>query len=156
MPDKNNNDSLWIIYVVVGIGVILWIVTQCSLSCSSGRRDTFKPAQAGMFPPGGVGPVPGHIHPATYNITNFPNPDFINLTVPLDRDMQQAIVDNGGEPNSDCMLNPGGQCHLASGGLGICGATMDDAKCYKTDATLFNLSDRSSGLPLSDEIKKKV
>ena len=72
MADQNNNGSLWIIYFVVGIGVILWIVTQCSLSCSSGRRDAFTPAQAGMFTPGGVGPVPGHIHPATFNIINFP------------------------------------------------------------------------------------
>lgn len=156
MPDTNNNDSLWIICIVIGIGVIIWLVTQCSLSCSSGRRDSFKPAQAGMFPPGGVGPVPGHIHPATYNITNFPNPDFTNLTVPLDRNMQQTIVDNVGEPNSDCMLTPGGQCHLASGGLGTCGESLHDFKCYKNDDTLFNLSDRSSGLPLSVEVKKKV
>jgi len=155
MPN-NNNDSLWIIYFVIGIGIIIWLVTQCSLTCSSGRRDAFKPAQAGMFPPGGVGPVPGHIHPSTYNITNFPNPDFTNLTLPLDREMQQDIVNQVGEPNSDCMLNPGGQCHLASGGLGICGPNLKNTKCYKTDYTLFNLSDRSTGLPLSEERKKKV
>ena len=156
MTDTNGNDSLWTICIFIGIGVIIWLVTQCSLSCSSGRRDSFKPAQAGMFPPGGVGPVPGHIHPATYNITNFPNPDFTNLTIPLDRVMQQNIVNNVGEPNSDCMLTPGGQCHLASGGLGTCGESFHDFKCYSNDSTLYNLSDRSTGLPLSTEVKKKA
>ncbi len=156
MTDTNGNDSLWTICIFIGIGVIIWLVTQCSLSCSSGRRDSFKPAQAGMFPPGGVGPVPGHIHPATYNITNFPNPDFTNLTIPLDRVMQQNIVNNVGEPNSDCMLTPGGQCHLASGGLGTCGESLHDFKCYSNDSTLYNLSDRSTGLPLSTEVKKKA
>ena len=156
MTDSNGNDSLWTICIFIGFGVIIWLVTQCSLSCSSGRRDSFKPAQAGMFPPGGVGPVPGHIHPATYNITNFPNPDFTNLTIPLDRVMQQNIVNNVGEPNSDCMLTPGGQCHLASGGLGTCGESLHDFKCYSNDSTLYNLSDRSTGLPLSTEVKKKA
>jgi len=160
MSDKNqnNNDTLWVVGFVVGLGVLLWLVTQCSLSCASNQKENWGGAhvQAGMRPVGGIPPVRGNVNPSFFDINNFPNPDFTNLRVPLDREMQCYMADQVGEPNSDCMLTPGAQCHLASGGLGVCGPTLNDTRCYKTDATLFNMSSRTTGLPLSDEIKKKV
>ncbi len=94
--------------------------------------------------------------PSCFKIDNCPNPGITNITVPLDREMQDYIVDQASEPNSDCMLRPGSQCHVASGGLGTCGPSLKDSRCYKTDATLFNMSSRTTGLPLSEEVKKKV
>lgn len=158
MPDKNNNDTLWVVGFVVGLGVLLWLVTQCSLSCDSNQKENWGGAhvQPGMRPLGGIPPVPGDVNPSCFDINNCPNPNFTNIRVPLDREMQNYIVDQASEPNSDCMLTPGGQCHLASGGLGVCGPTLNDTRCYKTDATLFNMSSRTTGLPLSDDLKKKV
>ena len=155
MPNKNDANVLWIVCVVVGIGVLLWIVTQCSLTCSSNQKESWS--QAGMHPIGGVPPVPGNVIPANYKIDNVPNPNFTNFSVPLNREMQQFITNQLSEPNSDCMLTPGGQCHLASGGLGICGPNLAKAtRCYKNAATLFNMSSGTTGLPLSEEIKKKI
>ena len=156
MPDKNNNNILWAVGFVVGLGVLLWVVTQCSLTCASSQKESWGGAhvQAGMRPVGGIPPLRGNVNPSFFDINNFPNPNFTNLRVPLDREMQNYIVDQVGEPNSDCMLNPGGQCHLASGGLGICGESLNNVRCYKVPSTLFNMSSRTTGLPLSD--KKKV
>ena len=154
MPNKNNDNVLWIVCCVVGIGVLLWIVTQCSLTCSSNQKEYW--AQAGMHPIGGINSVPGTVRPSGFKIDNVPNPNFTNLSVPLNREMDQFIINQPGEPNSDCMLTPGGQCHLASGGLGVCGPTLADARCYKNASTLFNMSSGTSGLPLSEKVKKKV
>jgi len=158
MSDKNNNGTLWVVGFVVGLGVLLWLVTQCSLSCNSNQKENWGGAhvQAGMRSLGGIPPVRGNVNPSFFDINNFPNPGITNITVPLDREMQNYIVDQAGEPNSDCMLRPGSQCHLASGGLGVCGPNLNDIHCYKTDATLFNMSSRTNGLPLSDNLKKKV
>ena len=150
--EDDNGQSLWIVVCLIGLGVLIWIVTQCSLRCSSRRKENWQ--RAGEYRPGGIRPVPGTAIPSYYNI-NSRGP-FINATVPMDRDMEDYIIDQVGEPNSDCMLTPGGQCHLASGGLGTCGNTLKDARCYKTDSTLFNMSSRTTGLPLSYGLKKKA
>ena len=148
MSNGNDVNPLWIV-CVVGIGVLLWIVMQCSLTCSSNQKESWS--QAGMHPIGGVPPVPGNVIPANYKIDNVPNPNFTNFSVPLNREMQQFITNQLSEPNSDCMLTPGGQCHLASGGLGICGPNLAKAtRCYKNAATLFNMSSGTTGLPLSE------
>ncbi len=49
MSDKNNNGTLWVVGFVVGLGVLLWIVTQCSLSCASNQKENWGGAhvQAG-------------------------------------------------------------------------------------------------------------
>ena len=154
MSNGNDVNPLWIV-CVVGIGVLLWIVMQCSLTCSSNQKEYW--AQSGMYPIGGVGPVPGTELSANYKIDNINNPNFTNVAVPLSREMSQFIINQPSESNSDCMLTPGGQCHLASGGLGICGPNLGDAtQCYKTAATQFNMSSGTTGLPLSEEDKKKV
>ena len=155
----NTNSTLWVVGFILGLGVLLWLVTQCSLSCEGhNQKENWGGAhvQAGMRPLGGIPPVRGNINPATFKIDNFPNPNFTNITVPLDREMQDYIEEQSNEPNSDCMLRPGSQCHVASGGLGTCGPTLNDSRCYKTEATLFNMSSRTTGLPLSDSQKKKV
>ena len=155
MPNANDSNLLWIVCVVVGIGVLLWMVRQCSLTCSSNQKESW--AQAGQHPIGGVGPVPGTENPANFKVDNIRNPNFTNFAVPLTREMQQFIINQLSEPNSDCMLTPGGQCHLASGGLGICGPNLAKAsRCYKNASTLFNISSGTTGLPLSEEVKKKV
>ena len=155
MSNGNDTNPLWIVCVVVGIGVLIWIVMQCSLTCSSNQKESW--AQAGLHPIGGVRSVPGTEKPANYKIDNITNPNFTNFAVPLTREMQQFIINQLSEPNSDCMLTPGGQCHLPSGGLGICGPNLGKAtRCYKNAATLFNMSNGTTGLPLSEDDKKKV
>ena len=95
MPDKNNNNILWAVGFVVGLGVLLWVVTQCSLTCASSQKESWGWAhvQAGMRPVGGIPPLRGNVNPSFFYINNFPNPDFTNLRVPLDREMQNYIVD---------------------------------------------------------------
>lgn len=155
MPDKNNKNALWIVVFFVGLGILLWIVTQCSLTLDSNQTEYMTRVQAGMLPLGGIAPVPGGVSPSYIDQNNFPNPNFYNLTVPLDREMQKNISEQSGEPNSGCMLRPGSQCHVASGGLGTCDE-KGHAQCNKPYSTLFNMTDRTTGALLSEEIKKKI
>ena len=64
MPDKNNNDTLWVVVFFVGLGILLWIVTQCSLTPDSNPTEYMTRVQSGMLPLGGIAPVPGGISPS--------------------------------------------------------------------------------------------
>ena len=108
---SSNDNSTWIVCGLVVLGAILVAGAGSDQFNCSGRRDRdfFKPDLGGYSPP-------------YYAITNYPNPRFSNITVPLSPTLTKTLIDEPGEPNSDCLLSPGGQCHLASGGLGTCDA----------------------------------
>ncbi len=115
---------IWVIAIILGFGILLAVTAQCRLSCPGGRnrnrnreRDTFKPLLGGITPP-------------YYAITNYPNPAYTNLTIPLPLPLEDVLREAPGEKQSDCILTPGGECHLASGGMGVCDP-YGEPVCYK-------------------------
>jgi len=113
---------IWVIAIILGFGILLAVTAQCRLSCPGGRnrnreRDTFKPLLGGIAPP-------------YYAITNYPNPAYTNLTIPLPLPLEDVLREAPGEKQSDCILTPGGECHLASGGMGVCDP-YGEPVCYK-------------------------
>ena len=70
MPDKNNNNTLWVVGFIVGLGVLLWLVTQCSLTCASSQKESWggTHVQAGRRPVGGIPPVRGDVNPSFFDI----------------------------------------------------------------------------------------
>lgn len=114
---SSNENGTWIVCGVIVLIVILVAGAPRDACRRSPARDFFKPALGGYSPP-------------YYAITNYPNPRFSNITVPLTPTLTATLLDDPGEPNSDCLLTPGGQCHLASGGLGTCDA-LGKSMCMK-------------------------
>jgi len=108
---SSNDNSTWIVCGLIVLGVILVAgAGSDQFQCAGSRdRDFFKPDLGGYSPP-------------YYAITNYPNPAFTNITVPLSPTLSSTLIDEPAEAQTDCLLTPGGQCHLASGGLGTCDA----------------------------------
>ena len=93
--------------VAAGVLILVVLVAVCR---ESPRRARFQPDLGGYSPP-------------YFALTNYPNPRFANLTVPLSPALEATIADSAVQPQSDCVLSPGGQCRLAVGGLGTCDPT---------------------------------
>lgn len=109
MGTTTSKNETWIVCGVVVLAVILLgSVRNDEFQCSrTPDRDFFKPDLGGYSPP-------------YFAITNYPNPAYTNITMPLTPSLEKTLVSEMAEVQSDCLLSPGGQCHLASGGLGTC------------------------------------
>lgn len=109
----SNGNGTWLICGLVVLSVVVIAGNgSFQFGCSGSRdrdRDFFKPDLGGYSPP-------------YFALTNYPNPAFSNLTVPLSPALEKTLIAEPAEAQSDCILTPGGQCHLASGGLGTCDA----------------------------------
>ncbi len=104
----NDVTAVWIFGLALFFVVVFWAGSSCQLRCpAQGRRDSFEPTLGGVRAP-------------YYALTNYPNPAYTNVTIPLPLPLEQSLRESPGEKNSDCLLTPGGECHLASGGIGIC------------------------------------